>query len=120
MEIMTIGIAGGTGSGKTTLTRRLQQEFGEDVSVLYHDNYYKAHYDLCYEERSKLNYDHPDSFDTPLMIEHLIKLRRGEPICCPVYDYAIHNRSDKVIKINPTKVILVEGILILADPVLKD
>lgn len=120
MDIMMIGVAGGTGSGKTTLTRRLQQQIGEDVSVIYHDNYYKAHNELGYEERSKLNYDHPDAFDTPLLIEHLSALKRGEAISCPVYDYGIHNRSDQVIQVNPTKVIIVEGILILADPVLKD
>ena len=120
MEIMTIGVAGGTGSGKTTLTRRLQQEFEGDVSVLYHDNYYKPHYELSYEKRSKLNYDHPDAFDTPLLIEHLTELRQGKSICCPVYDYAMHNRSEKVITVNPTKVIIVEGILIFADPVLSE
>ena len=68
MDIMMIGVAGGTGSGKTTLTRRLQQQIGEDVSVIYHDNYYKAHNERGYEERSKLNYDHPDAVDTPLLI----------------------------------------------------
>lgn len=120
METMTIGIAGGTGSGKTTLTRRLQQQFGEDVSVLYHDNYYKAHDEMTYEERSKLNYDHPDAFDTPLMIEHLSALKRGETVSCPVYDYTVHNRSEKVVRVCPTKVIIVEGILIFADPALRD
>ncbi|WP_101909352.1 uridine kinase [Marasmitruncus massiliensis] len=120
MEIMTIGIAGGTGSGKTTLTRRLQQQFGKDVSVLYHDNYYKAHNEMTYEERAKLNYDHPDAFDTPLLIGHLSALKRGESVDCPVYDYTVHNRSDKVVRVYPTKVIIVEGILIFADPVLRD
>ncbi len=120
MEIMTIGIAGGTGSGKTTLTRRLQQRFGKDVGVLYHDNYYKAHDGMTYEERARLNYDHPDAFDTPLLIEHLSALKRGEPVACPVYDYTVHNRSDKVVRVYPTKVIIVEGILIFAEPVLRD
>jgi len=120
VEIMTIGIAGGTGSGKTTLTRRLQQQFGKDVSVLYHDNYYKAHNEMTYEERAKLNYDHPDAFDTPLLIGHLSALKRGEPVDCPVYDYTVHNRSDKVVRVYPTKVIIVEGILIFADPLLRD
>lgn len=119
MEVMTIGIAGGTGSGKTTLTRRLQKEFEGDVSVLYHDNYYKPHNELDYERRSKLNYDHPDAFDTPLLIEHLTQLQQGNSIRCPVYDFAIHNRSDQFIDIHPTKVIIVEGILIFADPVLS-
>ncbi len=120
MNTMTIGIAGGTGSGKTTLTRRLQQQFGEDVSVLYHDNYYKAHDEMTYEERSKLNYDHPDAFDTPLLIEHLSALKRGEAVSCPVYDYTVHNRSDRVTRVYPTKVIIVEGFLIFADPALRD
>lgn len=120
MEIMTIGIAGGTGSGKTTLTRRLQQRFGKDVGVLYHDNYYKAHDGMTYEERARLNYDHPDAFDTPLLIEHLSALKRGEPVACPVYDYTVHNRSDKVVRVYPTKVVIVEGILIFADPVLRN
>ena len=120
MNTMTIGIAGGTGSGKTTLTRRLQQQFGEDVSVLYHDNYYKAHDEMTYEERSKLNYDHPDAFDTPLQIEHLSALKRGEAVSCPIYDYTVHNRSDRVTRVYPTKVIIVEGFLIFADPALRD
>lgn len=119
MEVMTIGIAGGTGSGKTTLTRRLQKEFAGDVSILYHDNYYKPHNELDYEHRSKLNYDHPDAFDTPLLVQHLTALRQGKSIRCPVYDYAIHNRSEQFITIHPTKVIIVEGILIFADPVLR-
>ena len=90
---MIIGIAGGTGSGKTTLTLRLKEEFGADVSVLNHDSYYKSHDDLPYEARCKINYDHPDAFDTERMIRDLESLRRGEPILCPVYDYSIHNRS---------------------------
>lgn len=120
MEVMTIGIAGGTGSGKTTLTRRLVERFGENVSVVYHDNYYKAHPELTYEERSQLNYDHPDAFDTQLMLTHLHQLREGKVIQCPVYDYTVHNRSNRTVEINPTKVIIVEGILIFADPALRD
>lgn len=115
-NVITIGIAGGTGSGKTTITKRIVQEFGGDVSVLFHDNYYKQHNDLTYEERTKLNYDHPNSFDTPLLIEHLATLRAGQPVQCPVYDYTVHNRSDKTITVRPAKVIVVEGILIFAEP----
>ena len=85
-DVIAIGIAGGTGSGKTTITRRIAEAFGGDVSVLYHDNYYKRHDDLLYEERAKLNYDHPDAFDTNLLIEHLDALRRGETVECPTYD----------------------------------
>ncbi len=111
-DIMILGIAGGTGSGKTTITRKLIQRFGGDVSVIHHDNYYKAHHDMPYEERAKLNYDHPDSFDTDLLIEDLKKLKKGRAITCPVYDYSIHDRTDKTITIRPTRVVIVEGILI--------
>ena len=115
-DVITIGIAGGTGSGKTTITRRLQQRFSDSVSVVYHDNYYKAHDDMSYEERSKLNYDCPDAFDTELLLRDLRALRRGEAIRCPVYDYTIHNRSDKTVLVRPAPVIIVEGILIFQDP----
>ena len=111
-DIMVVGIAGGTGSGKTTITKKLMQRFGGDVSVIYHDNYYKAHHNMSYEERSKLNYDHPDSFDTDLLIQAVKDLKAGRSVTCPVYDYTIHDRSDKVIVVKPAKVIIVEGILI--------
>ena len=119
-NIMIIGIAGGTGSGKTTLTAQISKRFGGDVTVIYHDNYYRYQEGKTYEERSRVNYDHPDAFETPLMIEHLQALRRGEAIECPVYDYTIHNRSDKVETIRPSKVIIVEGILIFADKTLRE
>ncbi len=115
-SVITIGIAGGTGSGKTTITRRIREAFGGDVSVLYHDNYYKRHDDLTYEERTKLNYDHPNAFDTPLLVEHLAALRAGHAVECPVYDYTVHNRSDRTLTVRPAKVIVVEGILIFAEP----
>ena len=111
-DIMVIGIAGGTGSGKTTITRRLIQAFGEEVSVVHHDNYYKAHHDMPFEERAKLNYDHPNAFDTDLMLRHLRQLKQGKSIRCPVYDYSIHDRTDQTVLIRPTRVIIVEGILI--------
>ena len=120
MNTMMIGIAGGTGSGKTTLTRRLQDTFGPDVSVVYHDNYYKRHVGMTYEERAALNYDHPDAFDTGLMVDDLKRLAAGEVIHCPVYDYSIHNRSEETVEVRPTKVVIVEGILIFADPALRD
>lgn len=115
METMTIGIAGGTGSGKTTITRKILSQFSGDVSVIYHDNYYKAHDDMPYSERSKLNYDHPNAFDTELLLEHIRVLKSGNSVECPVYDYSIHNRSDKTITISPARVLVVEGILIFAD-----
>ena len=111
-DILIIGIAGGTGSGKTTLTRRLVQRFGDDVAVIYHDNYYKAHHNMSYEQRCKLNYDHPDAFDTYLLIDALRELKRGKAVTCPVYDYTIHDRSDRTVTVKPAKVIIMEGILI--------
>lgn len=116
METLTIGIAGGTGSGKTTITKKIIAEFGSDVSVIHHDSYYKAHDDMTFEERCKLNYDHPDSFDTPLLLEHLRALKAGKPVDAPVYDYTVHNRSQETERINPARVLLVEGILIYAEP----
>ena len=117
-RVLTIGIAGGTGSGKTTITRRLQRTFGEQICTLYHDNYYKARDDIPLEERARLNYDEPDAFDTELMVRHLRQLQRGESVLCPVYDFTVHNRSDRTARVDPAPVVLVEGILILADPAL--
>lgn len=114
-DILVIGIAGGTGSGKTTIIKKLTETFGEDVTVISHDSYYKPHHDLTYEERSKLNYDHPNSLETDLMVEHIQALKRGESIQCPVYDFSIHDRSDDVTEIKPSRVLIVEGILIFAD-----
>lgn len=120
METMVIGIAGGTGSGKTTLTQKLKERFGGDVSVLYHDNYYKSHSELPYEKRCKLNYDHPDAFDTELLIADLQALRRGEAVHSPTYDYTVHNRAAETVEVRPARVILVEGILIFVDPALRE
>lgn len=97
-DVITIGIAGGTGSGKTTITRRILDEFGGDVSVLYHDNYYKRHDDIPFPERKKLNYDHPNAFDTPLLVQHLDALRAGQAIECPTYDYTVHNRAAETLR----------------------
>ena len=119
-NIMVIGIAGGTGSGKTTITRRLIERFGGDVSVIHHDNYYKAHHNMPYEERALLNYDHPDAFDTDMLIEHLKLLKQGQSVQCPVYDYSIHDRTEKTVTIRPTRVIIVEGILIYENRELCD
>ena len=119
-DVITIGIAGGTGSGKTTITRKLMQRFGGDVTVVYHDNYYKEHHDMPLTERARLNYDHPNAFDTDMLVEDLKKLRRGEEIYCPVYDYTIHDRTDKTLTVNPARVVIVEGILIFASRELCD
>ena len=119
-KILVIGIAGGTGSGKTTLMNNLIREFSGMVTILSHDNYYKRHDDLTYEERCKLNYDEPAALETDLMAEHLDILRRGEAIDCPVYDFTVHNRSNETIRITPEKVIIVEGILIFENKQLRD
>lgn len=120
MKPILIGIAGGTGSGKSTFTNRIKDAFGDRVSILYHDNYYKAHDEMPFEERKKLNYDHPDAFDTELLIEHIKALKSGQSIICPTYDYSQHNRAKNTVTIEPRKVILIEGILTLCDSRLRD
>ncbi len=117
---LVIGIAGGTGSGKTTLMRNIVDRFGQEIAVISHDNYYKRHDELPYEERCKLNYDEPAAFDTELLVEHLNLLRQGQAIDCPVYDFTIHNRSDEIIHIEPRNVIIVEGIMIFENKPLRD
>ena len=119
MNTIFIGIAGGTGSGKTTLTEHLAARFGSDISVVHHYNYYKRQ-DRPFEERCQQNYDHPDAFDTDLMIADLKALKRGETIHCPVYSYADHNRTEETVLIQPAPVIIVEGILIFHDPRLRE
>jgi len=120
MNVLTIGIAGGTGSGKSTLVDRICQRFGSDVCVVKHDNYYCRHDELTYEERKRLNYDHPEAFETSLMVEHLNRLKRGDAVECPVYDFSIYNRTDRTVVLNPARVIIVEGILIFADTALLE
>ena len=120
MSAIIIGIAGGTGSGKTTLTRHLKEHFGPDVTVIGHDSYYKRQEGKTYEQRALQNYDHPDAFDTDLLIQHLRELKEGRSIQCPVYSYVDHNRTDQTTEIFPTKVLIVEGILIFQDPVLRE
>ena len=119
-EVLVIGIAGGSGSGKTTLVKRLVEIFGDDVAVVSHDNYYKRHDELTYEERSRINYDEPAAFDTALMAYQLECLRHGEAVECPVYDYTVHNRSSETVRIEPRRVILVEGILIFESEALRN
>jgi len=119
-QILVIGIAGGSGSGKTTLTNRLMEKFGESITILSHDNYYRRHDELTYEQRCLLNYDEPAAFETDLMVQQLAQLRSGQAIDCPVYDFTVHNRSSEITTIQPRQVILVEGILIFADEALRD
>ena len=119
-NILVIGIAGGTGSGKTTLMKRLVERFGNDVTVLSHDNYYRRHDELTYEARCKINYDEPAALETDLMARHLDLLRQGQAIECPVYDFAQHNRSNETITVVPKSVIIVEGILIFENEPLRE
>lgn len=120
MACLMIGVAGGTGSGKSTFTNRVKAEFGDKVSVIYYDNYYRAHDDIPFEERKLINYDHPDAFETDLFINQLKELKEGRAVECPVYDYTIHNRSHETVRIEPSKVIIVEGIMVLQNPELRD
>ena len=119
-NILVIGIAGGTGSGKTTLMNNLIGKFQGMVTVLSHDNYYRRHDDMTYEERCQLNYDEPAALETELMVRHLDLLRSGQAIDCPVYDFTVHNRSSETTRVEPRKVIIVEGILIFEDEALRD
>lgn len=118
--VYVVGIAGGSASGKTTIVSRIKEAFGEDIVVISHDSYYKAHDELPFDERSRLNYDHPNAFDTDRMIADIKRLKNNEEIDIPVYDYTIHNRTDQTIHVVPKKVIIVEGILILENAGLRD
>ncbi len=119
-HILVIGIAGGSGSGKTTLMKNIVAHFGDNITVLSHDNYYKRRDHLPYEERCKLNYDEPDALETDLMARQLDQLRHGQAVDCPVYDFTVHNRKDETVRIEPKKVIIVEGILIFENKALRD
>jgi uridine kinase len=121
MKVTIIGVAGGTGSGKSTLVKRLQEAFRqEDVATLCHDYYYKAHPELTYEERTKLNYDHPQAFDTDMLVEHIRALKENVPIERPVYSFVEHNRTDETVLVKPSKVIIIDGILIFENKNLRD
>lgn len=119
-DIVVIGVAGGSASGKTTVAARLKEEFKEELVLICHDSYYLAHDELPYEERCKINYDHPNAFDTKRIISDIKKLKQGIEIECPVYDYSSHNRSKDIIKVSPAKVIVVEGILIFENEELRN
>ena len=117
-DTILIGIAGGTGSGKTTLTQHIKKRFGDAVGVVYHDNYYKDQSDMPFEVRCR--YDHPDAFETDLMVRHLQALKQGIAIQCPVYSYTEHTRTQETVEIKPASVIIVEGLLIYQNPELRD
>jgi uridine kinase len=114
-----IGLAGGSGSGKTTIAESVLERLDGQVALVQHDAYYRHMPELSYEERTKVNYDHPASLETELLVEHLLALRLGEAIERPVYDFAVHLRSDESVRVEPAPVVVVEGILVLAEPELR-
>ena len=119
-NVLVIGIAGGSGSGKTTLAKNICDHFSDGISILRHDDYYKCQDDIPMEERVKTNYDHPHAFDTDLLIYHIDELKAGRNILSPTYDYSRHTRSGKVREVKANKVVVLEGILILENPALRD
>ena len=120
MKCTVIGVAGGTGSGKSTFTNRIKREFGNDVTVIYFDNYYRRRDDMSLEERKLVNYDHPDALETDLLIENVTKLINGIAVDEPVYDFTVHNRSDKIRHVEPSRILIIEGILALHDQRLRN
>lgn len=120
LKTMVIGVAGGSASGKSTVAQKLKEAFKDDVVLISHDDYYYAHDKLSLDARTKLNYDHPNAFETELMIKHIKALKSGETICQPVYNYVVHNRSKDIKLVHPAKVIIVEGFLIFENRELRD
>lgn len=120
MKCMVIGIAGGSGSGKSTFTNRISEIYKDHVTVVYHDNYYRCNDHLTMEERKKINYDHPNSLETDLLVKHLKALKEGKSVEAPLYDFSVHNRTSETIVLSPNHIILVEGILVLQDAELRD
>lgn len=119
-EVILIGVAGGSGSGKSTLIERIKEEFKNQITVICHDSYYRRQEGRTYEERATVNYDHPDAFETELMVEHIKALKNRQEIEQPVYDYTIHNRTSQTVTVKPAKVIVVDGILIFENKELRD
>lgn len=120
MRTVIVGIAGGTASGKTTVVQKLKEFFPDEISVICHDFYYLAHDDMTYEERCSLNYDHPAAFETERLVADIEKLKRGEAVDCPQYDFTVHNRSQEILTIHPKPVIIIDGILVLEDARLRE
>ena len=118
-NVYVVGIAGGSASGKTTIVEQIRQHFGSQIEIIGHDSYYFAHNNMPFEERCKLNYDHPEAFETSRLVEDVLKLKAGEAIFRPVYDYTIHNRSTDTVLVEPRKIILLEGILVLENEDLR-
>lgn len=117
---LIIGIAGGSGSGKTTIAESIVDAIGpDDVTLIQHDAYYRDQSDVAVEERSKVNYDHPNSLETDLLVNHLERLAAGETIERPVYDFTVHNRSSKTVRVEPHPAVVIEGILVLYEPGLR-
>ena len=120
-EPLFIGISGGSGSGKTTIVRRIYKEVPErSIAIIEHDAYYKDQSNITYEERCKTNYDHPFAFDTDLFVEHIKELKKGSVIQKPIYDYSIHNRKKETIKVEPKEIIIVEGLLVFYEERIRD
>lgn len=119
-KICVLGVAGGSASGKTTIIKKLNEYFGNDIAVISHDNYYKAHDDMPFEERGRLNYDHPAAFESERMAEDVRRLIKGSCIEMPTYDYCLHTRSEKTVFVEPKQVIILEGILVLENRELRD
>lgn len=121
MQPIIFGVAGGTGSGKTTIARRILERIGtENIALVSHDAYYRSLSHLSVEERQQFNFDHPDALETSLMIEHLVQLRAGQAVQVPVYDFKQHVRTSQTIRVEPAPIILLEGILIFSEPGLRD
>lgn len=121
MSTLVIGVAGGTGSGKTTVAQHLRAALPVGrVTILQHDAYYRHRTDLSFEERAALNFDHPNSLETPLLVEHVQTLAGGDPVEVPIYDFETHSRREDTRHVDPSAVIVIEGILVLAEKALRD
>ena len=118
-DCIIIGIAGGTASGKTTVAQKIKEVFGSNVELVSHDYYYLPHNDMTYEERTKINYDHPNAFETDRLIGDIRDLKAGKAVDVPVYDFTIHNRVDDTVRVEPKRVIIVEGILVFENEELR-